>query len=162
MRKLALEFAAAAALTIAAIISLASGVRAGEVMVRDAFARASATPAASAGTVYLTISNTGTEEDRLIAVSSPVAEMAHLHRSIQVNGATSMVMVQAVDVPAGESVALEPGGLHIMLMGMKSPLKKGGMVALVLTFAKAGEVKLEVPVAGVAATAPDQAGSSGG
>jgi hypothetical protein len=72
------------------------------------------------------------------------------------------MMVEAVTLPAGERVALEPGGLHIMLMGLKAPLKKGETIELILTFAKAGQVKLEVPVAGVAANAPDQAGPSGG
>ena len=66
--------------------------------------------------------------------------------------------------PRQPAVALKPGGLHIMLMGLRAPLKKGASLELSLIFEKAGDkMTVTVPVAGVAADSPDQAaGSSGG
>ena len=74
MRKLTLEIAAAAALTLGAILASATGVSASDVLVKDAYARASATPVAKAGAVYVSITNQGTSADRLPAVACTKAE----------------------------------------------------------------------------------------
>ena len=156
MHKLVLEFAVAIALSLSAILTLTTGVSASDLIVKNAFARASATPNATAGAVYLTISSP--EADRLTAVFSPAAAMAHLHESKDENGVMKMEMRQSLDIAAGEEIVMKPGGLHIMLMGLKAPLKKGETLALELTFEKAGTVPVLVPVGGIA----DQAvGSSG-
>ncbi len=62
-----------------------------------------------------------------------------------------MEPVEALDLAPGQTVEMKPGGLHIMLMGLKAPLKKGGKLILELSFEKAGKITVEVPVAGVAA-----------
>ncbi len=66
----------------------------------------------------------------------------------------SMPTVEGLDLPPGATVEMAPGDLHIMLMGLKSPLKEGGQLALELSFAKAGNLAVQVPIRGVAATVP--------
>jgi hypothetical protein len=75
-----------------------------------------------------------------------VAERVELH-SMQMQGdVMRMRQVDAIELPAGATVELAPGGLHLMLMGLKSPLKAGERLPLVLRFEKAGELKTELVV----------------
>ena len=155
MRRLALELAFATGLTIAAIIAVVVAAHAGDVMVSGAFARASATPAAKAGAVYFTIRNEGGTADKLTAVTTDAAETAMLHENVEENGVVSMRHLMDLPIAPKETVTLSPRKLHVMLMGLKAPLKKGEYLALTLTFEKAGEVEIDVPVAGVAANGPE-------
>jgi hypothetical protein len=155
MPRLAVEIALAAALTLGAIVSLASNANASDVMVSGAFARASAVSTAKAATVYLTVMNHGREPDRLIGIRTDAARSAGLHESAGENAVSSMRDVEALDLPPGATKELQPGGLHIMLTGLAAPLKAGATLKLTLIFEKAGEVAVDVPVAGVAATGED-------
>lgn len=65
-----------------------------------------------------------------------------------------MYHVTAIDLGPGEAVTLRPGGLHIMMMGLKRPLRKGEAFSMTLTFEKAGAVEVQVHVAGIGARAP--------
>jgi copper(I)-binding protein len=101
---------------------------------------------ASLGTVpttaaYLTITNSGKTADKLLSIDCGCASMVMMHESKTVNGVSSMDMVDAVTIPAGGSVSFKPEGLHIMLTGVKTPLKAGAMQTLTLRFAHAGAVK---------------------
>ena len=97
------------------------------------------------------------------AVSTTKAQMAHVHESANSNGVMKMRMLDGVALAPGASVAFKPGGLHIMLMGLRSPLTQGQTLKLTLTFAKSDALVVTVPIAGVAADRPDQAsGSTGG
>lgn len=154
MRRLVLELSAAIGLTIAAAVSVVNAAHAGDVMVTEAFARASATPVAKAGAVYFTIRNDGAEADRLTAIQTDAARTAMLHENVEENGVVSMRHVEALTLAPGETVTLSPQKMHVMLMGLKAPLKKGGHLTVTLTFEKAGDVKVDVPVGGVAASAP--------
>jgi copper(I)-binding protein len=155
-----LEIAAAVLLTLAAILSSVSAARASDIVVNGAFARASASPLIKTGAVYLAITNPGAEADRLVAVATPAAGAASIHETRTVDGVMTMDMKEALDIPAGATVALAPGGMHIMLMNLTAPLTEGQQFDVTLTFVKAGSVTVSVPVAGVAANqAP---GSSGG
>jgi periplasmic copper chaperone A len=142
------------ALTTVAILALAPGVLANDVMVISGFARASAAPQASAAAAYVTLANRGKEADQLVGVTSPAAAMAHLHQSKTQDGVASMVPVETLELGAGAFVEMKPGGLHIMLMSLKAPLKQGESLTLELEFAKAGKVTVTVPIKGVAATGP--------
>jgi copper(I)-binding protein len=124
-------------------------------MVSGAFARASATPVAKTGAVYFTIRNESASADKLTGLSTDAADMAMLHENVEENGVASMRHLEALPIPAKESVTLTPEKTHVMLMGLKAPLKKGEHISLTLTFEKAGEVKVDVPVGGVAASAPE-------
>lgn len=152
MRKSLIQVAAAIALTLGAILALAAGANASSVMVMKAYARASATPTADTGAAYVSVMVHG-GADRLLAVSTPAAKMAGLHKTVEDNGVMKMEHVDAIEVPANGMLQMKPGGYHIMLMGLNAPLKEGDEIDLTLTFEKAGEVKVKAKVGGVAAGA---------
>ena len=91
----------------------------------------------------------------LIGVSAPVAERVELHAHIMSDGVMRMRRVDAVPVPGGGSAELKPGGRHVMLIGLRAPLKEGGTFPLTLTFDKAGTITVTVAVGSVAARGPD-------
>ncbi len=127
----------------------------GPVGVSEPWARATATGQAN-GAAYVTLSTTGTEPDRLTSVSSPAATTAELHTHLMDNGVMRMREVEGgIEVAPGSPTVLKPGGLHIMLMGLKEPLKQGASVPLTLTFEKAGQVTVQAPVLAAGARGPD-------
>ncbi len=131
-----------------------------EISIEAPFARA--TPGlVKNGAAYLTITNNGSA-DRLLGAESSVSARTELHTHIKQDGVMRMRHVDAIEVPAGETVMLAPGGDHVMLMGLKAPLKKGQSFELTLVFEKAGRVPVTVDVAGVGAKAPHGQGHGGG
>ncbi len=123
---------------------------ASDVMVMGAFARASAVSTATSGVAYITLMNHGAVADRLISVSTPAASMAMLHESVEEGGVASMKEMPGLEIPPGGSVEMKPGGLHIMLMGLTAPLKKGDSLKLTLTFERAGNVNVDAKIGDVA------------
>lgn len=111
----------------------------GELVIENPWARESVTPT---GAAYLVIRNQGDTGDRLIGVSSDVAETVQIHESQMQDGVMRMRPVEAVDVPAHGAAMLEPGGIHVMLIGLKAPLEEGQSFTLTLTFEHAGEVEI--------------------
>lgn len=116
------------------------------------FARATP-PGARSGGVYLTVENNGNQTDRLLSVSSPVAGDVELHRMVQDAGVMRMRAVSGVDINAGDRLALEPGGYHIMLGNLKHPLHAGDSFPLRLEFEKAGSIEVQVAVESMTAAA---------
>jgi copper(I)-binding protein len=110
---------------------------------------------ATTGAGYLTVKNTGTEPDRLIAVATPGAEKVEIHQSIDENGVAKMRPVDGIEIPAGGSIALKSGGYHLMLIGLKEPLAEGMRVPGTLTFEKAGKLDIEFAVEGMSYGGPD-------
>lgn len=157
MRQFIIEVSAAIALTFGAVFASTTGAIANDVMVMNAYARASATPMAKAGAAYVSVMNHGAEADRLISVSTPAAASAELHTTVMEGDVMKMEAVGPLEVAPMATVEMNPGGLHVMLTGLKAPLKQGEKIELVLTFEKAGEVKVEVPVGAVAAGDHDHA-----
>ncbi len=155
MRQSLIEFSAAIALTLGAIIASGTGANASDVMVMNPFARASATPVAKAGVAYVSVMNHGAAADRLMAISTPAAASAELHTTVMDGDVMKMEAVESLEIAPMATVEMKPGGLHVMLTGLKSPLKEGEKIELVLTFEKAGEVRVEVPVGAVAAGGHD-------
>jgi copper(I)-binding protein len=95
---------------------------------------------------YLTITGHGTA-DALLSATSPVAQMVEIHETMAgASGMASMHQVDRIPVPAGGSVKLEPGGYHLMLMGLGSELAVGQKVQITLTFERAGEIRVEAEV----------------
>jgi len=115
------------------------------------WARASA---GKTGAVYMTIKNTGDADDRLVKVETPAAERAQMHIEINDNGVMKMRPMPAIDVKAKAQATLQPGGMHVMLFGLKQPMKAGQTIQLTLTFEKSGTLDVTVPV--------EKAGSMGG
>jgi hypothetical protein len=106
-------------------------------------------PAATAQVAggYMAISNAGAQADRLMGVSSAIAKSVSLHETrVDANGVASMSPVKALEIPAGETVLLEPGGYHIMFMGLTGRLSEGDMLPVTLTFEKAGAIEMEFMV----------------
>ena len=122
------------------------------IAVEHAWARASA---GTTGAAYFSISNQAKTPDRVLAVRSPVAEKAALHESKMENGVMEMRPLGALTIAPGQSVLLKPGADHVMLMGLKRPLKQGETFPLTLTFEKAGEVLVTVKVEGPGAMGAD-------
>jgi periplasmic copper chaperone A len=89
---------------------------------------------------YLTILNHGKTADRLVSVSCRCAASVSVHEMKMTGSMASMKMVPSVEIPAGGKVTLAPGGLHLMVMGLKAPIKAGDRVEMVLTFKGAGAV----------------------
>lgn len=147
----------AAALALSLLSGTAPAAGPVTVTVTDAWARAGA-PAARAGAAFLTVTNGGAEADRLMAAKTPVAERAELHTHLLDNGVMKMREVDAIEVAPGSPVVLRPGGLHVMLLGLKQPLTVGTRFPVTLTFAKSGEVTVEVTVQGAAAMGPGMMG----
>jgi hypothetical protein len=142
------------AMLCAALLPLAATAhefKAGDLLIGHPWARASAGPAAN-GAAYLTLTNNGKDSDRLVAVASPVADKAELHVHLVEDGVMKMRSLDGIDVPPGAPIELQPSGLHIMLLGLKAPLKEGDSFPLTLTFQKAGAVTVSVLVEGVAAS----------
>lgn len=101
---------------------------------------------ARAGAVFVTIRNDGSEDDALVGVESEDAARAELHTHIHQNGRMMMRPVEQITIPAGGEAKLQPGGDHIMLMGLKSALVADYAHDLVLVFRKAGRVPVEFVV----------------
>lgn len=166
MRRTVVQLSAAMLLTLAAILTAPGGVSASGVMVTEAFARASTTPMATSGAAYVSLMNHATEADRLVSVSTPAARTAEIHTSEMVDGVMKMAPAGPLDLPLHGTLTMQPGGYHIMLIGLVKPLKKGDEIEINLTFEKAGAVMVRVPVGGVTAGSHDHViegsgGSSG-
>jgi copper(I)-binding protein len=89
---------------------------------------------------YLTLRNTGAQPDRLLSVACACSAMVMAHRSTVVNGISRMSMENTVTIPAKGTVAFTPGGLHLMLTGVKRPIAEGAKVPMMLQFERAGRV----------------------
>jgi len=122
----------------------------GGIMVEQPWARASAGPA-KAGAAYMTLANMGNEADRLIDVKSELAARTEMHNHIMENGVMKMRKVDGIEVAPGTPTALQPGGLHIMFLGLKKPFVEGEKLPLTLVFKNAGVIKVEFVVQGVGA-----------
>ncbi|MEW6099103.1 MAG: copper chaperone PCu(A)C [Pseudomonadota bacterium] len=125
--------------------SMAHSYRAGDIEVGHPWARPTV-PGQRAGGAFLSLTNRGTSPDKLLSAASPVAATVELHTMTLEGNVMRMREVGAIDIPAGQNVKLQPGGLHIMFMGLKAPLKLGESVPMTLRFEKAGEVTVEVKV----------------
>lgn len=125
----------------------------GSLTVHQPWARATAASAKN-GAVYLTINNDGAASRFLTAATTDVADMVQIHDSTEVDGVAQMRMVDAIEIPAGAMVEVKPGGLHLMLIGLKAPLVQGTSFPMTLVFDTEGEIEVEVTVEGPGATEP--------
>jgi len=97
------------------------------------------------GAVYLTIENAGSRPDTLLGASTPIAAMTHLHRMAG-PGTAQMRSQEVAEVPAGGSLRLRPGGLHLMLLSLTSQPRAGDTIDLTLRLQHAGTLAVRVPV----------------
>ncbi len=152
----------AAGLLLTACTASSTAIKAGELSIEDAWVRAAAVmgqtkdsmhTAGEAGTntaAFFTIRNQGSQPDRLLAVESTAAKAVEIHQTKMENDIMRMSpLPDGIEIPAGGEVSLAPGGLHIMLIGLKEDLKAGSSLELTLVFEQAGRVSLTVPVKGM-------------
>lgn len=138
---------AAAAISLASVSAHAGDAKLGDLTISNSWTRATP-PNAKAGGGFVTITNNGSEADRLVSVASDVAARVEIHEMAVVDGVMKMRELEAgIEVPAGETVELKPGGLHIMFMGLKDKFVEGGDVPVALTFEKAGKVDISLAIA---------------
>lgn len=147
---------AALALVLAAASSPAAAHHDHRIEVQDPWARAAL--AGRTGAAYMTLVNPTDTPDRLLAAAAEVAESVELHANLHEGGVMRMRPVAAIEVHPGEPAVLAPGGLHIMLIGLRRDLKRGEAIRLTLTFEKAGKVEVEVPVLAAGARGPEAHG----
>ncbi|HTW37942.1 MAG TPA: copper chaperone PCu(A)C [Steroidobacteraceae bacterium] len=103
-------------------------------------------PGASVAAAYFTVRNAGRQRAELIEVSSPVASEAMLHETTIVAGESRMRMLERLVIPAGGTVTLKPGAIHVMLEGLNAPLHVGEAIPLVLRFANGEEIHVSARV----------------
>jgi periplasmic copper chaperone A len=144
----------AAILAMGAHAALAHEYKKGSLEIKHPWARATPKGAAVAGG-YLTIVNTGANADRLVSFSSPVAGRFEIHEMRMNDGVMQMrPLPNGIEIKPGATVELKPGGLHLMFVDLKEPLKEGQIVKGTLTFEKAGPVEVEYTVRGLGGAAP--------
>lgn len=127
-------------------------IKVGNLVFTDAFTRATL-PGAKVGGGYISITNEAKEADRLIGGSSPVAARVEVHE-MKMDGEVMKMrkLADGVKIPAGGTIELAPGGMHLMLLEIKQPLKQGEDVPVTLEFEKAGKVELKLHVEAAGAT----------
>jgi hypothetical protein len=159
MIRIALITAAAFAI-FAALSAQAEDVTIGSLKISAPWARA--TPkGASVGGGYMKITNTGTGPDHLIGGTTDVASRFEIHEMKMDNGVMKMRPVSGgLEIMPGQTVELNPSGVHVMLMGLKKQLEQGQHFKATLEFAKAGKVDVDFTVEGIGAQSPGSAGGA--
>lgn len=142
------------ALCAQAAIARDDGVRAESPWLRET------APGQSAGGGFVTLTNIGHREDRLLGGSSPLAASVEVHM-MRMDGSVMRMrpMPGGLALPAGLPVALRPGAEHIMLIGLKRPLRRGETVPVTLRFARAGELTVRFAVQPVTHAGQESGGS---
>jgi periplasmic copper chaperone A len=130
---------------LAATAALGHSHEKGEIQVRHPWARATP-PGAKVGAGYLEIRNSGSQPDRLVAASTPVAKRVEMHVTEHAAEVAKMRQLRAFEVPGRERLTLSPGGAHLMLVDLVQPLKKGERFAMTLRFERAGEMEVQFEV----------------
>lgn len=149
MKRFATIFGLAAGLPFA-VWAECTSVSAGGLTITGAWSRATIGTERPA-VFYVEIRNQGGGADRLTGIETPVADMPMLHQTVVEDGVASMPHVEAIEIPAGETVSLAPGGHHGMLMGLTTSLAEGMAFPVTLQFEQAGAVEIDTQVLSIRA-----------
>lgn len=148
-------------LLVPAISAHAHSFSSGKLSISHPWARETA-QGQKVGGGFMVIRNSGKQDDRLVSATTPVADEVQMHTMMMDNGVMRMRQLRdGIPVPAGQTVELKPGSLHIMFMGLKAPLMKGKKVPVTLRFAKAGAVKVTFAIQPVGSTGPMESKHAG-
>lgn len=145
-------------LAILPVPATAHEVKVGDLVIEHPWARATP-PGAEIGGGFVTIENHGKTADRLTGGSLDGAKEFQIHEMAMDNGVMKMRQLPGLDIPAGGTVTLAPGGYHVMFVGLAKPLKQGTLVPGTLVFEHAGTVKVEFKVEAVGAKGPEHGGA---
>ncbi len=130
---------------LAVLLIGASLAKASQLTVIDPYARATP-PGIENSAAYLALRNSSDSDRRLVAAESPVARAVELHTHLHEDGMMRMRQVEHIDIPAQGEVKLQPGGLHIMLLGLERALAPGERIPLTLRFADGEQLSVEAEV----------------
>ncbi|TBU78607.1 hypothetical protein DNK06_03995 [Pseudomonas daroniae] len=139
------KIALTTALLAASLLATAHEYDAGELHIDHPWSR-EMPPVAPTAAAYFVVHNKGDQDDRLLAIETPVAGKAEIHEHAHVGGMMKMQQVPNVVIPAGGEVKFAPMGYHVMLFDLKQQARDGDRFPLTLTFEKAGQVQVEVAV----------------
>ena len=120
-------------------------VRSGQIVVSDAWTRPTAA-GMPMGVAYFVVRNDGVIEDAIVSASTPAAARVEIHQTTLADGIARMRPLREIVVPAKGSVAVAPGGIHLMLVDLSAPLSAGARVPLVLQFRRAGRIEIRLAV----------------
>lgn len=135
------------ALLLAATLALAGcGTHAPDREIRVTAAAVPAPPPDAPAAVYFVVRNGTDRADTLVGISTPVADRAELHRTMQRGAGTTMAPVRAVPLPPGGEIRFAPGGYHVMLSGLRRPLAVGDTIQAELRFRRRGSLPFRAPV----------------
>ncbi|XOV87137.1 MAG: copper chaperone PCu(A)C [Pseudomonadota bacterium] len=123
----------------------AETVRAGGITVEKAWSRATP-PGARAAAIYMLLTNRGTEAVSVVSLSTDVASMTEAHQTINEDGMMRMRPAENLLIAVGDSLVFEPGGLHVMLMGLQRQLSAGDTFTLQITLSDGQQLETEVLV----------------
>jgi copper(I)-binding protein len=137
---------AGAVIAAGSLVAQAHEFKLGSITIGHPYARSTAAGQPNGG-AFLSLANQG-GDDKLVAVSADVAASVELHSMSMEGDVMKMRQIDALALPAGKTVLLSPGGYHVMMLGLKAPLKQGDKFPLQLTFEKAGAVTVTVNVEG--------------
>lgn len=113
------------------------------VTIKDAWSPATP-PGATVAAAYLQV--TAIQDDELLSASTPAADAAEMHSTVEADGVMRMRPLESAPIAAGETLTFRPGGSHFMLMGLKESLAEGATYPLTLRFRQAGEITIDVLV----------------
>lgn len=151
----------ALALSAMASASLARGYPIGKLSIQHPWSRETASGQAVGGG-FMTITNQGAADDRLVSGTSPVAAEVQLHTMTMDGGVMRMRQVEGgIAVPARRTLELKPGSYHIMFMGLKRQLRQGERFPVTLRFQRAGKVTVQFAVQPITSTGPMESGHAG-
>ena len=131
-----------------------------QIAVSDAYIR-QAPPGAMATGAFMTIRNAGPAEVRIVKAANPASRITELHTHLNEAGIMKMRQVKDIPVPPGGEAVLKPGGLHVMLIDLKSPLKEGDLVPITLGLDDGSSKEISVPVVNPGAAASTKGGMAG-
>lgn len=133
-------------LTVMLLLSGAVSAQAvDDVVIEGAYVRA-VPPGQPNSAAFMKVNNKGGAGHALVAGSTPAAAVVELHTHTMEGGMMRMREVEKIELPAGETVSLQPGGLHVMLIGLKQKLVPEQTIPLTLRYEDGSEVSLQVPV----------------
>jgi len=149
------------AFTLGAALALSASAADGKIVVSDPYIRL-APPGAPAIAAYMVIKNPGVTDRRLVKAASPIARSVELHEHRQENNVMRMRAVRDIAIKAGGQTELEPGGYHLMLIGLNKPLKEGESVVITLRFDDGSIKEIAARVRKLGTTMPNEPASRHG
>ena len=142
----ALAFSMAAVLPLAASSAMAEGDAATEIRIENGYVRA-VPPVSPTSAAFMQLTNSGERDHRLVSAESDISEFVELHtHTMGDKGMHEMRKVENIDLPAGATTELKPGGLHVMFINLEAPLKSGSDVDVKLNFEDGSSTQLTLPV----------------